>query len=518
MQIADAVHKLAAQTHGLADWELDQPWAWRFHKEGARFALIGTYTELMDLAISLERERETDGPERTLMQRALGRYNAGYRDLQALVLGLPDDVFEAKPGASEWPLRFILAHIIGAQRRFFTLITYGLRRRRNSSNAAGDAGLPLELPADETERVVGPYDDFRKLFATGAPPGPLLDYYAALHARTLEEFQGITDDETEAPTLWWEREELDLLFRMHRSDAHLRQHTVQIEKTLAAVGHAPSEAKVWLRHVYRALADVESACIGAPQLGDEARTRLATAISARADDVSAAIERAAALVAAAAAGDTAGIRRLADEAPAVVNAHSADSVSAVFAALYRGQREAAMTLVELGAQLGAHEAAALGRLDILAEEIEEEPELVNELSVDGYSLLQLAAFFGQGEAAEFLVANGADLELTASNGTDLRAIHSAAAGGEAAIVRLLLDHGADANTVQNGGFTPLHAAAQSGNLLMTQHFIDGNADIEARTDDGRTAFDFADAGGHGDVADLLRRAADSRDGVPADLK
>ena len=57
-------------------------------------------------------------------------------------------------------------------------------------------------------------------------------------------------------------------FRLHRFDAHLRQHTIQVEKTLLAVLGFPSEAKQLVRIVCAALADVEGILIGAETMAD----------------------------------------------------------------------------------------------------------------------------------------------------------------------------------------------------------------------------------------------------------
>ena len=54
---------------------------------------------------------------------------------------------------------------------------------------------------------------------------------------------------------------------------------------------------------------------------------------------------------------------------------------------------------------------------------------------------------------------GAAPDAVAANGTALRALNSAAAGGHHSIAHLLLDHGAEVDPRQTGGFTPLHEAA-----------------------------------------------------------
>jgi ankyrin repeat protein len=54
---------------------------------------------------------------------------------------------------------------------------------------------------------------------------------------------------------------------------------------------------------------------------------------------------------------------------------------------------------------------------------------------------------------------------------------------------VLLDNGADPNARQEGGFAPIHAAAQNGNDELYELLVARGADQEAAADDGRTAAD-----------------------------
>ena len=58
---------------------------------------------------------------------------------------------------------------------------------------------------------------------------------------------------------------MPIRFRLHRFEEHLRQHIVQLDKTLAVI-RPPTEAHRLVRNVYNALADIESAAAGAEDL------------------------------------------------------------------------------------------------------------------------------------------------------------------------------------------------------------------------------------------------------------
>ena len=80
---------------------------------------------------------------------------------------------------------------------------------------------------------------------------------------------------------------MSLRFRLHRFDSHLRQHIIQVEKTLASIGYPINEAKSLLRHVFAALADVEGATIGARDTGWELCQVAAKKISERREEIAA---------------------------------------------------------------------------------------------------------------------------------------------------------------------------------------------------------------------------------------
>ena len=279
MSLARAVEQFADVTQGVPDAELDREWAWgAYDSEGVRFAFFRTYEELRELAAKTAAERSARGSATSTSQRIMAHYHSAYRDLQATLLGIGDDEADRAPAEGEWSLRQVVAHIVGADVGFFVAVKYALDRHRS------DDGRPAKIPDEAWETIIG--EDEASIEAIlGGPLAGIQSYHAAFHERVLREFADISEEELAVPSMYWEGREMSLRFRLHRFDSHLRQHIVQIDKTLEAIGHSPSEAQRLLRLIYAALAEVEGATIGAWEAGTELRRELAEGIAARASEI-----------------------------------------------------------------------------------------------------------------------------------------------------------------------------------------------------------------------------------------
>jgi len=151
-------------------------------------------------------------------------------------------------------------------------------------------------------------------------------------------------------------------------------------------------------------------------------------------------------------------------------------------ALYRGQTERVDELLAEDPQLTVHEAAALGRTDRLRELLAEEPDRANEFGDDGFHPLGLACFFGHVDAARVLLERGAEVNARSRNEhIQTAAIHAAAAAEgkdeqvRYELVELALDHGADPDLPQGGGFRAIDAARQNGDRRVEQLLLERGA-------------------------------------------
>ena len=186
-------------------------------------------------------------------------------------------------------------------------------------------------------------------------------------------------------------------------------------------------------------------------------------------------------------GDVARVKELLEADPARAEVRDEHGLSAVLTALYHRQPQACEALLAAGPQLDVLEAAATGRADVLRAHLADDPGARDARTPEGFTPLHLAAFFGGAGAVELLLTAGAPPDADAENPAHVRPLHSAVAAGDHAAARALLEAGADPNPRQQGGFTPLLAAAHADDPELTRLLLDHGADRTLAADDGRDA-------------------------------
>src|SRR5207245_392135 len=123
--------------------------------------------------------------------------------------------------------------------------------------------------------------------------------------------------------------------------------------------------------------------------------------------------------------DRAGTRR---DRPSVDGASRMSESSAILAAMYEGNTDALAALLAARPELDVFEAAAVGDAARIRQLVRARPPLVEAVSGDGWTALHLAAYFGQGEAVERLLAAGADPRVPSRNRLANTPLHAALAG------------------------------------------------------------------------------------------
>jgi ankyrin repeat protein len=216
-----------------------------------------------------------------------------------------------------------------------------------------------------------------------------------------------------------------------------------------------------------------------------------------------------ALLAAIKSGDAGRVRTLLDSHPDLVASPGHDGDTPLLLATYYHADKIVRILLERGAPVSLFEAASIGDVQRVRQLLDDQPELIASFSHDGWSPLHLAAHFGHLTVVDLLLARGAEVDARSKNALTNTSLHAALAGGHRATAQRLVEHQADVNAVEAGGYTPLHQAAELGDAEMVRLLLDRGALAAAKADDGRTARDLALVKGHSQLAEELGGRTDA---------
>ncbi len=161
------------------------------------------------------------------------------------------------------------------------------------------------------------------------------------------------------------------------------------------------------------------------------------------------------------------VQEMLAENPALLNENATWIETPVQAAAHVGNRPIAEYLLDQGAPLDICTAAVLGRIDDVKALLAETPELSGATGAHNIPLMFFAAL-----------------------------------GNNTEIAQVLFDAGTEIN-VGEGGNTPLHGAALAGNTEMLRWLLAHDANPYAVDYDGKTALDRAQDNGHEDAVALL---------------
>ena len=210
------------------------------------------------------------------------------------------------------------------------------------------------------------------------------------------------------------------------------------------------------------------------------------------------------------AGDVAAVTARIASDPGLTRARNAQGLSPIQTAFFMGQQAVVAALLAAEPELDAFEAAIVGDEAQLAARLDDDPGLLTAYSPDGWTLMHLAPWAGQPETTRLLLSRGADLTAESKNPLNNQPLHAAVAGPNAetrtACVRQLLEAGADANSRQARGNTPLHTSAHLGDAASVEALLAHGADVGLRSDDGKSAAYYARDGGHEDLVRRLEAA------------
>jgi len=205
------------------------------------------------------------------------------------------------------------------------------------------------------------------------------------------------------------------------------------------------------------------------------------------------------------AGEYERVKAMVSAEPALIDARGRTGESAILTAVYHRQKEIVNLLVARGATLTLFEACAAGEVERAERLMANDRPAINAFSVDGWTPLHLAAYFGHTKIAEMLISRGASVNACSRNSTGNTPLHAALAGNHKLVVGLLLGHGADVNAADVAGWRPLHLAAANNNIDAVNTLIAQGADVNAPNGEAQTALSLAQEKNHREAAAILRR-------------
>jgi hypothetical protein len=225
-----------------------------------------------------------DETEETQAARIIGPATSARWDLHGLLMSLDEAALDAEPGNEEWSIRLVMGHIISGQRAYGWGTAWWVANPVEVGDPNLPTGIPDEvwetLPDEATTEAEGTTEDLRTR----------LDRAMDLAAERLA---GLADDRLKLAARW-SGYPVDVAFRLGRWSSHIREHTIQIEKTMAMLSLVPDEPKRLGRHVLDAYGRAEATVFGRRPgpATEEAAVRIAGAAAEAHQEIASAVEAA----------------------------------------------------------------------------------------------------------------------------------------------------------------------------------------------------------------------------------
>ena len=257
----------AADLLAISDAGLVQPWDWiGGSQEEVRYGAYRAAETLEQAEIEARSMVAAGDASERRAALIVAPATAARWDLYGLLVPLDDALLDGDPGGGEWSIRQTLGHTINSQRGYGWGSAYWVGQTYDVSDPALPTGAPESywdgFPDEETTEAEG------DLAALRARLDAILDLCG-------ERFGGLPDQRLELGSRW-SGFAVSVGFRLGRWSSHIREHTIQIEKTFAFLGHVPSEQALLVRNLLAAYGRAESVVFGRAGSGvDAAADRIA---------------------------------------------------------------------------------------------------------------------------------------------------------------------------------------------------------------------------------------------------
>ncbi|MEO8437414.1 MAG: DinB family protein [Chloroflexota bacterium] len=284
---------VVADLLAIPDDALERRWEWRpseFDEGDVRYGLYRIHEGLEAATGAIATGHVTDGMSAETAGPAVSALRAmglARWELHGVLTPLSAADWDADPGGGEWSVRATLGHIIGGQRSYGWYNAWYLRQPQIEGETLypADGTMPSDVPEEEE--------------AAGTPTAVMARLDEVVDANIAA--SGHLDVGALRVGARWMGIQVNVGFRLGRYGSHIREHTVQVDKTLAMIGRQPTEVERVLRLILGSYGRLESLFVGrtADEMArpfSDGQTPVAILDAAMADAVATAAEvRAAAL-------------------------------------------------------------------------------------------------------------------------------------------------------------------------------------------------------------------------------
>lgn len=127
---------------------------------------------------------------------------------------------------------------------------------------------------------------------------------------------------------------------------------------------------------------------------------------------------------------------------------------------------------------------------------------INDQNMDGWTPLHQACYFGFEDLIESLVIHGADVNVR--DKFEYTPLFYLCSESKLDMIKFLLNYGADINIQSNLKWTILHRACFCGYIKIIELLLNNNnANINLKTNDGKSIFNLAKQNGNDNIIFLL---------------
>ena len=248
----ESVRATVADVLAIPEAALVRPWSWiGGSEEEVRYAAFRAYELFERAEIDARRVLATQPAPYGLAAAIIAPATAARWDLEGILTAVSDADFDAEPAPGEWSIRETLGHTINSQRGYSWGSAWWLEQR----HAVDDPKLPPSVAEDVFADLPEDAD------AAVGSPADVRSVLEAIVDLSAERLAGLPDAGLEFGARW-SGFAVPVSFRLGRMASHLREHTIQVEKSLLMLGRRPTEPERLVRLIFAAYGRAEAVVFG----------------------------------------------------------------------------------------------------------------------------------------------------------------------------------------------------------------------------------------------------------------